>query len=229
MNFGSPEAASDPQSESSLETFTVVTLTIAETQQGDTRWFNVKDDELPTRIGVYEGSSHGIPGFDDNAFHHLFYRWNGERFSGSGGTPEEAARSSSIAFPVAHWRGLLANGGVPGSTLRRHLHQRTALLVTQQHLDVRVEHLVVDGLVARFRFTAEAFKPCSMEGQTRRNNMGWYISAKLRVRGLRSRQPVYGAVVFAVDKQEGRRFLYGVWKQDDEDDKTFSSELSEAA
>ena len=203
-------------------------LTIAEKQQGYTRWFNVKDDDLPSRVGVYEGSAHGIPGFHDNAFHHLFYHWNGERFSGSGETPDEASHASSIAFPVAHWRGLLANGAVRRSLLRSSSNDGIAARFRPQHVGVRVEYLVVDGPAARFRFTTEASDPCIMEGEARRRPMGWYISAKLRVQGAGSRDPIYGAVVFAVEKQEGRRFLYGVWKQCCEEDKTFSGELGQS-
>ena len=204
-------------------------LTIAESPEGFTPWFDVKDGELPSRLGVYEGSAHGVPGFHENAFHHLFYRWDGQRFSGAGSTTAEAALSSTIIFPVAHWRGLLK---VSQRTRNPRLTAPNAgapAIEARPCVDVLVEHLAIDGQVARFRFATNGRELCTMEGEARRNPMGWYISSRLGAAGARSSESAHGAVVFAVEQNGLRRFLYGVWKQADEEDRTFSSVLGEAA
>ena len=204
---------------------TVVTMAIVQTDERYTPWFNVKDSHLPTRVGVYEGTAYGVPGLDEYAFEQMFYFWDGQRFSGSGRTPDEAARG--IALPVAHWRGLSTEeSSTPSGT---HSYIGTAALVTPHHFGLRIKRLVLEGLGAWFRFTTEELDPCTMEGEAGRNPLGWYVSSKLQVKRVRSRVAASGAVVFRVEEHNGRCFVYGFWKQECEEDRTFSGELRQAA
>ena len=185
------------------------------------------DGELPTRVGVYECSAHGIPDVDEYAFNQMFYFWDGQRFSGSGRTTREAA-DGDITLPVASWRGLIARGMSSKAHSGAELYTGTVALVTPHHFGLRIERLVLEDSRAKFRFTTEQFDPCTMEGETRRLVTGWHVSSKLQATHLRSRTEVSGAVVFRVEQHDGRCFVYGFWKQEDEEDKTFSGELRRA-
>lgn len=191
-----------------------------------TPWFSVADGELPTRVGAYEGSGWGIPHFHDYAFEQMYYFWDGRRFSGSGRTPNEAT-PGDFTLPVGHWRGLSARG--KSSKLPRGVqaYTGTVALVTPHHFGLRIERLVIDGSRARFRFATEEADPCTMKGETRRNGLGWYISSYLKIErvSVRSSAPTRGAIVFRVEQHAGCCFVYGFWKQEDEDDKTFCGQL----
>lgn len=199
-------------------------------------WFGNVADSQPTCTGVYEGTACGIPGFHDAAYQHMFYFWDGGRFIGSGRTPSEAevdaARGSDVSHPVMYWRGQSKVSTPPTAPPCGERSYAGRLdLVTEHQFGLRIERLIVvgerEGACARprakFRFTTDQMEQCAMEGECSRNALGWFISAQ---RLQRMRKPdIHGVVVFRLEEHDGRCFLYGVWKQEDEGDKLFSGEV----
>ena len=191
--------------------------------QGDahhTRWFNVVEAELPVRLGVYEGTAWGVPDVNDYVFEHQFYYWDGQRFYGLGRMPAEAALGLSKTLPVAHWRGLRARSA------EKFVPSLASDLVTQ--LQIRVEHIAVEGSHARFRFATVGPDSRTADGEAVRNPLGWFQSPRLKIKPANSPTVIGLSLLFRLDVDGRQSAVYGVWKQEDEneDDKISSVALS---
>jgi hypothetical protein len=75
-----------------------------------TPWFTIETNGTPTREGVYETTSLGIPGESHSVLQHGFRHWGEEmKWGDLGSTPDGALSLKDhrpvFPFTVRHWRG----------------------------------------------------------------------------------------------------------------------------